>query len=142
MKVKDILHVKGNAIFSIAPHQSVLEAIKLMAEKNIGGVLIIESDQLIGIFTERDYARKVILKGRSSAEIKVSEVMVSNLYTVNTENEIADCMKLMTNKSIRHLPVFENEKLVGIISIGDVVKTLIEEQKDTIQHLEQYISGT
>lgn len=141
MKVKDILSRKGNQVISVSPHSSVLDALKLMAEKNIGGVLVMEDEKLVGIFTERDYARKIVLKGKTSAESKISEVMVSNLITITPDNDISDCMKIMTSKTIRHLPVLENKNLVGLISIGDVVKSIIEEQQSVIQHLEQYIAG-
>lgn len=141
MKVKDILRRKGNQVVSVTPQSSVLEALKLMAEKNIGGVLVIDGENLVGIFTERDYARKIVLKGKTSAESKISEVMVSNLITITPDNDISDCMKIMTSKTIRHLPVLENKSLVGLISIGDVVKSIIEEQQSVIQHLEQYIAG-
>ena len=141
MKVKDILRRKGNQVISVSPQSSVLDALKLMAEKNIGGVLVMEEEKLVGIFTERDYARKIILKGKTSAESKISEVMVSNLITITPDNDISDCMKIMTHKTIRHLPVLENKNLVGLISIGDVVKSIIEEQQSVIQHLEQYIAG-
>jgi len=142
MKVKDILNRKGNKVIAVSPHDSVLDALKLMSEKNIGGVLVMQGEKLEGIFTERDYARKIILKGKSSAEAKISEVMVSNLITITPDHDTSQCMQLMTDKTIRHLPVLEENKVVGVISIGDVVKSVIEEQKDHIQHLEQYIAGT
>jgi len=142
MKVKDILRHKGNFVIAVSPDASVLDALKLMAEKNVGGVLVMTGDKLLGIFTERDYARKIILKGKTSAESRISEVMVTSLITITSDNNIADCMQLMTNKTIRHLPVVDDGKLVGLISIGDVVKSIIEEQQDVIQHLEQYIAGT
>ena len=141
MKVKDILRRKGNQVISVSPQSSVLDALKLMAEKNVGGVLVMEGENLVGIFTERDYARKIVLKGKTSAESKICEVMVSNLITITPDNDISDCMHIMTNKTIRHLPVLDNKKLVGLISIGDVVKSIIEEQQSVIQHLEQYIAG-
>jgi len=142
MKVKDILKGKGGNIISVSPSTTVLEALKLMADKNIGGVLVMEEQKLVGIFTERDYARKIILKGKSSAEARISEVMVSKLITITPDHDTAQCMQLMTDKTIRHLPVLDNEKVVGVISIGDVVKSVIEEQQNVIEHLEQYIAGT
>jgi len=142
MKVKDIIKRKGGQVIAVSPNASVLDALKLMAEKNIGGVLVMEGEKLEGIFTERDYARKIILKGKTSAEAKISEVMVSNLITVTPDHDTSQCMQLMTDKTIRHLPVIEEGKLVGVISIGDVVKSVIEEQQNVIQHLEQYIAGT
>src|SRR6266576_1873855 len=124
MKVKDILRRKGNQVIAVSPQSSVLDALKLMEEKNIGGVLVMEGEKLVGIFTERDYARKIILKGKTSADSKISEVMVSNLITITPDNDISDCMKIMTSKTIRHLPVLDNKNLVGLISIGDVVKSI------------------
>lgn len=141
MKVRDILHKKGTELFTVSPQATVLDALKLMAEKNIGGVLIMDGQFLKGIFTERDYARKIVLKGKSSSDIMISEVMVSELITVSSESTTSDCMRLMTGKTIRHLPVVDDGKLVGLISIGDVVKAVIEEQQQVIQHLEQYIAG-
>jgi len=141
MKVKDILKRKGTSVVSVTPGQTVLEALKKMADMNVGGVMVMEGEKMIGIFTERDYARKIVLKGRNSSESRVSEVMVTKLITVNPESNIAECMTLMTDKMIRHLPVVENGKLAGIISISDVVKAVIEEQQNVIQHLEQYIAG-
>ena len=140
MKVRDILSRKGNSVISVAPHQTVLEVLKVMAEKNVGGVLVKEGEQLLGIFTERDYARKIVLKGKTSSDIRVSEVMVSNVFTVSPDNDLAHCMRLMTDTRIRHLPVVENGKLVGLISIVDVVKSVIDEQQQVIEHLESYIS--
>jgi CBS domain-containing protein len=139
-KVRDILSTKGNVIFSVAPNTIVLKAIELMCEKNIGGLLIVENGKLVGIFTERDYARKLILKGKSSKDTQIGDLMTANPFTVSPDSSIEDCMKMMTGRKIRHLPVVENEKLVGMISIGDVVKHVIEEQKNIIEHLESYIT--
>jgi CBS domain-containing protein len=139
-KVKDILRFKGNNVYSVEPSIMVIQAIELMCEKNIGGLLIVENGHLKGIFTERDYARKLILKGKSSKNTPISELMTKNPFTVTPNNSIEDCMDLMTVKHIRHLPVVEGEELVGVISIGDVVKHIIEEQKNIIEHLENYIS--
>jgi CBS domain-containing protein len=139
-KVKDILRVKGNNIYSVQPSIMVYQAIQLMCEKNIGGLLIVEDGHLEGIFTERDYARKLILKGKSSKNTPISELMTKSPITVSPDNSIEDCMNLMTGKFIRHLPVVEHGQLVGLISIGDVVKHIIEEQKDIIEYLENYIS--
>ena len=141
MKVRDILHRKGTELFTVTPDASVLDALKLMSEKNISGVLFMDGQFLKGIFTERDYARKIVLKGKNSADIKISEVMVTGLITVSSESTTSECMKLMTDRTIRHLPVVDEGKLVGLISIGDVVKAVIEEQQQVIQHLEQYIAG-
>jgi CBS domain-containing protein len=140
-KVKDILASKGSAIYSVEPGTMVYEAIELMCQKNIGGLLIMERGRLAGIFTERDYARKLILKGKSSRDTPIKEIMTSRLVTVSPDNSIEDCMELMTNQHIRHLPVLDGEKLVGLISIGDVVRYVIEEQRSIIEHLEHYITG-
>lgn len=138
-KVKDILKTKGNNVYSVEPSIMVYAAIELMCQRNIGGLLIVESGKLVGIFTERDYARKLILKGKSSKNTPISELMTQNPITVNPENSIEDCMNLMTGKFIRHLPVVDGDKLIGLVSIGDVVKHIIEEQKEIIEHLENYI---
>jgi CBS domain-containing protein len=140
-KVRTILHNKGNAIFSVEPSTMVYRAIELMCEKNIGGLLIVEDEKLVGIFTERDYARKLILKGKSSKDTPIRDLMTSNLVTVTPDTSIDDCMRVMTGRKIRHLPVLENDHLVGIISIGDVVRFVIDEQKSIIEHLEHYITG-
>lgn len=140
--VKQILDSKGNEIFTIAPDTSVYHALELMVEKNVSALLVMENDQLAGIFTERDYARKVVLKGRRSKETQIGEIMTRELITVSSESTIDECMGLMTGKYIRHLPVVDNGKLAGIISIGDVVRRIIEDQKSIIGHMEQYIAGS
>jgi CBS domain-containing protein len=139
-KVRDILESKGSVVFAVQPSAIVYSAIELMCQKNIGGLLIVENDKLVGIFTERDYARKLILKGKSSKDTPISELMTKDPFTVTPENSIEDCMNLMTDKHIRHLPVVDGNKLIGMISIGDVVKTIIHEQKGIIEHLESYIN--
>ncbi|MEO6166057.1 MAG: CBS domain-containing protein [Chitinophagales bacterium] len=141
MKVYDILRRKSSQIFSITPDDTVYDALKLMAEKNLGGVLVMKEDELVGIFTERDYARKVILLGRASKDTPINEVMTAHVKTITKDTQIDECMKMMTEKTIRHLPVLEDGKVTGIVSIGDVVKLLIEEQKGIIEHLESYIAG-
>ena len=140
-KVKEILQTKGDVIYSVEPTTMVYDAIAMMCEKNIGGVLIVEGTKLVGIFTERDYARKLILKGKSSKDTPIHELMTSNLITVSPETSIDDCMRVMVGRKIRHLPVLDNNVLVGLISIGDVVRHVIDEQKTIIQHLEYYITG-
>ena len=140
-KVRDILRTKGHAIFSVEPSIMVYQAVEQMCERNIGGLLIVESGKLVGIFTERDYARKLILKGKSSKDTPISELMTKNPFTVTPDNSIEDCMTMMTQKHIRHLPVVEGERLTGIISIGDVVKQIMEDQKSIIEHLEAYITS-
>ncbi len=142
-KVKDILKAKSahvGAIFSVEPDTIVYKAIELMSEKNIGGLLITENSKLVGIFTERDYARKLILKGKSSKDTTIGELMTKSPFTVNSESSIEECMQIMSDKRFRHLPVVDNDTLIGIISIGDVVRFIIEEQKSIIEHLEGYIS--
>jgi len=139
--VSKILERKGNLIFSISPETSVFRALEIMVEKNVSALLVTEADKLVGIFTEKDYARKVILKGKASKQTKIKEIMSEDIVFVAPENSIDHCMKLMTTKFIRHLPVVSNDKLIGIISIGDVVKHVIEEQKFIIENMEQYIAG-
>lgn len=140
--VRQCLQRKGYQIFSIHPEASVFEALVLMAEKNVGALLVMEEGQrLVGIFSERDYARKVILQGKSSKETLVREIMSSPVIAVNIDQPIETCMALMTEKHIRHLPVIENDRIVGVISIGDVVKEIIEEQQFVIEQLENYITG-
>ncbi len=139
--VNQILQTKGHEVLSVSPDTLVYDALKLMAEKNVGALLVIEGDKLRGIFSERDYARKVILHGKSSKEIPVKEIMSADVFTIRPQQSIEECMALMTNKRIRHLPVIEENKLVGLISIGDVVKAIISEQEFTIKQLENYITG-
>jgi CBS domain-containing protein len=140
-KVRNILKEKGNAIYSIAPDQTVYDALEILVEKNIGALMVLDNDTFVGIFTERDYARKVILKGKSSKETLVGEIMSPNPLTIRSDEGLDQCMKLMTNKFIRHLPVVDDGKLVGLVSIGDLVKYIIDEQKFIIENLESYISG-
>ncbi|WP_316818200.1 CBS domain-containing protein [Pedobacter nyackensis] len=141
-KVRNILQGKKNPYIFVSPDTTVFEALELMFDKNIGSLLVMDREKFIGIFTERDYARKVILKGKSSKEIPISEIMTENPATVCSDNTIEECMWLMTNKFIRHLPVIDNGKLTGIISIGDVVKYIIDEQKFIIGSLEHYITSS
>lgn len=140
MTVNQILNTKGKHVYAITSTITVYEALKVMGEKNIGAVLIIEDTKLKGILSERDYARKIVLKDKSSKETYVHEIMESNLITVKPTDNIEYCMELMSSKRIRHLPVIDNETVIGLISIGDVVKAVIEIQKNTIQHLNSYIS--
>jgi CBS domain-containing protein len=141
-----VQHVMGNkpfnAIWSVTQDNTVFEALELMAEKNIGAVLVLEDNELIGIFSERDYARKVILQGRGSRDTLIREVMTSKVITVETDDKIEECMQIMSDKHIRHLPVNQNGKLTGIISINDIVSAIIHEQKEHISTLESYISGS
>lgn len=130
-----------NALYSVSQNNTVFEALELMADKNIGAVLVLEENELIGIFSERDYARKVILQGRASRDTIIGDVMTSKVITVETDQKIEECMQIMSDKHIRHLPVNQNGKLVGIISINDIVSAIIREQKNHIKSLESYISG-
>ena len=139
-KIRNILQSKGNKIFSVSPGTIVYSALEIMFEKNVSALLVMENDNPVGIFTERDYARNVALKGKSSREIPIDEVMTKNLITITPDTTIDEAMRLMTTKFIRHLPVMEEDKLLGIVSIGDVVKYVIEEQKFIIGNLENYIS--
>jgi CBS domain-containing protein len=140
-RVRDILKSKGHAVFSVEPSIMVYQAVEQMCERNIGGLLIVEHNKLVGIFTERDYARKLILRGKSSKDTPISELMTAHPITVTPDNSIEDCMDIMTKKHIRHLPVVDHEHLIGVISIGDVVKQIMEEQKSIIEHLEHYITS-
>jgi len=139
--VRHLLEGKGSAIFSIEPHKPVLEAIRVMAEKTIGALLVMEGGQLLGIVSERDYARKVILKGRSSADTAVREIMTAPVFTVMPGDSVNHCMKLMTEKRVRHLPVAENGRVLGMLSIGDLVKAVIDDQAEQLEHLQRYIAG-
>lgn len=140
MKVSDILKGKSGNIYSITGGVSVYEAIKVMGEKNVGALVVIEGEKLTGILSERDYARKVVLKGKSSRETMVKDIMTENVLTVTTADTIETCMEIMTQKHIRHLPILEEGKVLGMISIGDVVNAIIKTQKETIEHLKSYIA--
>ncbi|HEX6062802.1 MAG TPA: CBS domain-containing protein [Longimicrobiales bacterium] len=137
--VRQLLQAKGGAVHSVSPDARVFEALKLMAEKEIGALLVTEGGALVGIISERDYARKVILHGKSSHDIPVREIMTSNVVTVTPNQTVDQCMALMTSKRIRHLPVTEAGRLVGLVSIGDLVKEVIAEQEQSIKQLESYI---
>jgi CBS domain-containing protein len=137
--VRHLLDRKGRAIFSVRTEDPVLEAIQLMADQSVGALLVMKGDELAGIISERDYARKVILRGRSSAETPVWQIMSSPVITVSQSNTVQECMELMTSKRLRHLPVVEGGRVVGMVSIGDLVKAVMEEQQQTIEQLESYI---
>ena len=139
--VKHLLDTKGRHVISIAPDSSVLDAIIMMAEKGIGSLVVMEDDDLCGIITERDYARKVIVKGRSSKSTLVSEIMSTAVLTTSSAQSVNECMELMTEKRIRHLPVLEDNRVVGLISIGDLVQAIISDQQEEIEQLGHYISG-
>lgn len=140
--VNSIIKSKSAHIISVTPDTIIYSALEVMYDKNISALIVMEDEKLKGIFSERDYARKVVLKGKSSKEMKIKEVMTEDLITVTPDSTIDECMRLMTTNFIRHLPVVVNDKLIGIISIGDVVKFIIEEQKFIIENMEHYITGT
>ncbi len=140
--VNQLLKDKGRDVWSVAPDAPVYQALELMAEKNCGAVLVLDQDKMVGILSERDYARKVILQGKSSKNTPVKEIMSSKVVYIRPEQTVEDCMALMTDKRIRHLPVLENRKLVGLISIGDIVRAVISEQEFIIHQLENYITGS
>ena len=139
--VRTILQTKGPEIWSVEPETPVMAALKIMDEKNIGALVVARGGSVLGILSERDYARKLVLKGRSSSDATVQDLMTSSVITVTPEQSMDQCMDLMTSKRIRHLPVVENDKLIGLISIGDVVKAVISEKEFLIKQLENYISG-
>ena len=142
--INQLLQTKGYQVWSVGPDNTVLEALGIMAEKNIGAIVVLESDGTVcGIFSERDYARKVVLDGRSSEDTLIREVMTGEVYYVRPQDSVDRCMTLMSKKRFRHVPVLnDDEELIGIISIGDVVKTIIAEQQLLINHLEDFITGT
>ena len=137
----DILKSKGRAVWSVRPTDTVLEALGVMAEHDIGAVLVLDGDKLVGVLSERDYARKVVLAGRSSKESQVREVMTSHVVCVAPIQSIENCMALMTNRRLRHLPVVDHKRVVGIVSIGDLVKATIDDQQATIVELQRYIAS-
>lgn len=140
--VSQLLNTIQNDVFSVTPNSLVIDAIKMMNEKEVGALLVMENDNLVGIMSERDYTRKVILNNRSSSEINVSEIMTSDLKTVNSSQTIDECMIIMSNNHIRHLPVVDNNKTLGLLSVIDVVKNIISEKEFIIEQLERYISDT
>ncbi|HEY7656145.1 MAG TPA: CBS domain-containing protein [Burkholderiales bacterium] len=137
--LKQLLDAKGREVYTISPEASVLDALRLMAEKSVGALIVTEAGKIAGVISERDYARKVILHGKSSHELRVRDIMTSKVITVGPRQTVEECMALMTEKRIRHLPVTEGERLIGVLSIGDLVKEVIAEQQQTIQQLESYI---
>jgi len=140
--IAQLLNTKGDQIWSVEPKATIFEALEIMSEKEIGALLVMEDGKLTGIFSERDYARKVILKGKSSKETLVEELMTKKVFYIDSQNTINDCMAMMTAKRIRHVPVIEDNQVVGIVTIGDVVNQIISEQEVTINHLENYITGS
>lgn len=140
--IGQLLKTKGNEIWSIAPQATIYEALQVMSEKDVGALLVVHKGDVVGIFSERDYARKLILKGKFSRDTSVEELMTRKVLYVGPESTIEDCMALMTAKSVRHLPIIKNERLIGIVTLGDVVKQIISDREFTIHQLENYISGS
>jgi len=140
--IAQLLNAKGKQIWSVEPKATIFEALEIMSEKEIGALLVMEDGKLTGIFSERDYARKVILKGKSSKETPVGELMTKKVFYIDSQKTINDCMAMMTAKRIRHVPVIEDNQVMGIVTIGDVVNQIISEQEVTINHLENYITGS
>lgn len=137
--VQQLLSAKGGQVYSVAPDCKVIDALRTMAERNIGALVVLEGSKLAGIFSERDYARKVVLQGKSSADVPVRDIMTREVFTIEPSRTVEECMALVTAKRVRHLPVADGERLVGLISIGDLVKEVIAEQEQTIRQLESYI---
>ena len=140
-QVKHLLELKGDAVYTIGPEAPVLDAIRQMAERGIGALLVVRGDELIGIVSERDYARKVILKGRSSKDTPVAEIMTASPISVDPASTVDECMRLCTDQRVRHLPVIDGTRLAGVVSIGDLVKAVIDDQAVEIDQLQRYISG-
>ena len=141
MAIGEILNQKGNRVWSVSPESTVLEAIRMMAEKNVGALLVVKDGRLLGILSERDYTRNVVLKGRSSKDTLVREIISGKVIAVSKDHTVEECMRLMTENRIRHLPVVEQTTILGVISIGDLVNTIISAQNSAIQQLETYITG-
>lgn len=139
--VRDILREKGSDVYTVQAEATVYEALQIMAEKNVGALLVLRGDKAVGLISERDYARKIVLKGKVSRDSPVSEIMTADMIRIGPEEDIEGCMELITYKRIRHLPVFETDRLIGIISVGDIVKAIIEHKKEIILQLENYIKG-
>lgn len=139
--ISEILHYKGSTVWSVPPEATVFEAVQMMAEKNVGALLVTAGAKLVGIISERDYTRKVVLKGKSSKETAVKEILTGQVIQVSPAHTVEECLRLMTDHHVRHLPVLEGEKVVGIVSIGDLVNWIISAQSSTIQQLQTYITG-
>jgi CBS domain-containing protein len=141
LKVKDLLAHKGRNVWSVSSRETAYYALELMAEKDIGALMVVDEGKFVGIFSERDYARKVILHGKSSRETPVAELMTKDVYSIETEKSVEECMALMTAVHCRHMPVLENHRLIGVVTVGDIVKAIISHQKLRISDLESYITG-
>jgi CBS domain-containing protein len=139
--VKDILQEKGTQVYSISPDAKVYEALQMMADNNVGALMVMEGDTVAGLISERDYARKIVLKGKFSKDVPVREIMTADVIGISPDVDVEECMELMTDKRIRHLPVFKHDRVIGIISIGDIVKAIIEHKEEIIEQLESYIKG-
>ncbi len=139
--MRQILAAKGGEAYAVSPDASVLDAVRMMAEREVGALLVMEGERLAGIVSERDYARKVVLRGRSSSETKVEDIMTADVVVAGPDRSVEQCMAAMTEHRIRHLPVVEDGKVVGVVSIGDLVKVVIADQRATIEQLERYIAG-
>ena len=140
-RISQLLDRKGHDVWSVSPDDSVLEAIREMSDRSVGALLVMDGPRLVGIISERDYARRVILEGRSSENTRVSEIMTSTVYHASPSNSIAECMAIMTAKRIRHLPIMDGSDVLGVVSIGDLVKAIIDDQRITIEQLERYIAS-
>ena len=141
LRIRDVMKTKGSAIWSVGSSVTVYEALEVMAEKNVGALLVVDDGKLVGIFSERDYARKVVLKGKHAQDILVGELMTKEVYSVTPNETVEECMAVMTAAHCRHMPVFEDKELVGVVSIGDIVNATITEHKVKIRDLEKYITG-
>jgi CBS domain-containing protein len=142
LKVKDVLEAKSKDIWSVSPKETAYKALEILAEKGIGALMVIDEGKLVGIFSERDYARKVILKGKSSRETSVGELMTEEVYSISPEKSVEECLALLTAAHCRHLPVFAKNKLIGVVTTGDIANAIITEQKINIHDLEKYITGS
>jgi CBS domain-containing protein len=139
--VKDILQEKGSQVYAVAPDATVYEALQRMAEENVGALMVMEGERMVGLISERDYARKIVLKGKISKDVAVREIMSTQMVTIGPDQDVEGCMELMTDKRVRHLPVFDAGRLIGLISIGDIVNTIIRHKEEIIEQLEDYIKG-
>ena len=139
--VNDILQEKGAEVYSISPDAKVYDALQMMADKNVGALMVIENDTTMGLVSERDYARKIVLKGKLSRDVPVRDIMTTEMVCVHPNEDVERCMELMTNKRVRHLPVFDGDRLMGLVSIGDIVNTIIRHKEEIIEQLENYIMG-